>query len=199
MNLGNQISLPEIGPDEDFLPPSVKKSIFPIITSSQLATYLAHPEQCPYDTVVLGDTRFDYEYDGGRIKNATNIIKREHMLALYNAWKSKNVLIVFYCDYCKTRSMHVASIFHNYDQKMNYPNTLFPHILILHDGYEAFYSSHPDLCEKGCIRMRDDFYIQNGQLKHQNSNFVSEILYKGKLPRCCSVKFSYLNLGSPIL
>ena len=198
MDMGNSmIALPEIDPDEDFLNIPVKKSRFPIITSSQLVTYLTHPELCCYDTVVLADTRFEYEYSGGFIKNATNIVKKEHIIALYNKWETKNVLIVFYCDVFKTRSMHVASIFHNYDSKVNYPNTFFPHIMILNDGYENFYSSHPDLCEKGCIRMRDDFYIRNGELKHQNSNFVSEILYRGKLPRCCSVKFSCPTLGSP--
>ena len=192
------IPLPDFAPDEEFLPSSNLKASFPIISSSQLATYLLHPDQNAYDAIVLGDSRFDYEYGGGFINGATNILKREDIISLYDKWKSKNVLVIFYCDAFKTRSMHIAAILHNYDCKKNSPHSIFRHIFILNDGYENFYHLYPQLCsQNGCVRMRDDFYIRTGAFKKANSNFVSEILYRGKLPRCCSVKFSCPNLTSP--
>lgn len=59
-----------------------------------------------YQNILILDCRYDYEYNGGHIKGAVNINKKEKLDELYfnflNA--SKETCIIFYCEFSSIRA-----------------------------------------------------------------------------------------------
>lgn len=101
------------------------------------------------------DTRYNYEYIGGHIKNSINITTRNEMdTFLEEKIKSKNVVIVIHCEYSLERAPTMASYIRNQDRRVNeYPYLSFPYIYILDGGYRQFYQEFKNYCKGDYIRM----------------------------------------------
>lgn len=113
-----------------------------------------------FDDVVIIDCRFDYEYEGGHIKNAINIPNKNAMdQFMHNRNPHKKSLIVFHCEFSVFRGPTMASHLRKSDRILNfdnYPNLSYPDILILDGGYKQFYEKFKPSCDpQNYIEMKD--------------------------------------------
>ena len=114
--------------------------------------------QRTFDSYLIIDCRFAYEFEGGHIEGAMNLssqadVKRE---LIYNRVvnnssydPSKRTLLIFHCEFSSYRGPILASYLRNFDRILNhdnYPGLFYPDILILDGGYKNFYDTHPELC-----------------------------------------------------
>lgn len=100
------------------------------------------------------DCRFDYEYEGGHIKNAVNIETTDMLINRIE--KFRNKILVFYCEFSSVRAPRIAKYLRSHDRFNNeYPKLDFPEIYILEGGYKNFYSHYSSLCDpENYIKMK---------------------------------------------
>lgn len=191
------IPTPDISDEEELLPLSLKGikssqscSIFPLINpcvqsdpfkkiaAHELASLLSDPSSHPYDIILILDARYRYEYRGGRIKGAKNVISLQQMISIYERYLHQNVCIVFHCEFSSERGPNLMRKFRDYDRKVNqksYPEINYPFIYLLEGGYARFYQEFPELCEGGYIPMSNQNSIENGELRESHSAYVREM------------------------
>lgn len=91
------------------------------------------------------DCRFDYEYEGGHIKdsiNIDNINLLEKSMAFF-----KDHILIFYCEFSSVRAPRTAKYLRNYDRFSNeYPKLDFPEIYVLDGGYKKFFRKYVENC-----------------------------------------------------
>ena len=184
----NQIPLPDL--DNNFqeeeredltktkdlnLPHMIIDSV-PQITCSQLASLLNNPFDRSYDSIVILDARFHYEYAGGHICSAKNITSRAQLAAIYKQYAYQNVCVVCHCEFSHSRGPSLYNLLRGYDRSLNkYPNMGLPEMYVLHGGYRSFYAQYPGLCTGGYTPMRSKEHVENGDLKIYNSKYKKEM------------------------
>ncbi|ELQ74671.1 M-phase inducer phosphatase [Trachipleistophora hominis] len=91
------------------------------------------------------DCRFDYEYNGGHIKDAINI---DNVDSLIRSIPSLcNHVLIFHCEFSSVRAPRIAKYLRNYDRFNNeYPSLDFPEIYVLEGGYKEFFHLFKDCC-----------------------------------------------------
>lgn len=96
-------------------------------------------------TYKIIDCRFDYEYNGGHIKDAVNI---DNIDSLVRSIPSlKNHILIFHCEFSSVRAPRIAKYLRNYDRFNNeYPSLDFPEIYVLEGGYKEFYGLYKECC-----------------------------------------------------
>lgn len=129
--------------------------LFPRITVETLKEIMCNNihEQL-YDSYKIIDSRFDYEFQGGHIKQALNISSTNEIetqllgaTALPNT--KKPILLIFHCEFSSHRGPALASHLRNCDRIINqdnYPKLYYPDILLLDGGYKEFYDKLPEFC-----------------------------------------------------
>ncbi|SGY72622.1 BQ5605_C005g03191 [Microbotryum silenes-dioicae] len=116
------------------------------------------------------DCRFDYEFDGGHIRDAVNIpeLAEVEESLLHNSppkpstseqapGDGKTVLI-FHCEFSAKRAPTTAQHLRKQDRLKNhhdYPNIHYPEVYVLQGGYAEFYRSFPERCIGGYLAMDD--------------------------------------------
>ena len=137
--------------------PTHKEShdLFPRITVETLKEIICNNihEQF-YDSYKIIDSRFDYEFQGGHIKNALNIsstneIETRLLGTVMIPNTEKPILLIFHCEFSSHRGPTLASHLRNCDRIINqdtYPKLYYPDILLLDGGYKEFYDKLPELC-----------------------------------------------------
>jgi hypothetical protein len=121
-----------------------------------------------FNQLVIIDARFEYEYEGGHIKDAINIKSEADMKKLFDELSGCSVCLIFHCEFSKNRGPTLMGDFRTYDRLRNisrYPELTYPTIYLLRGGYNAFYRCCPDLCDGGYVPMREEKFVLNGQLK----------------------------------
>ncbi|OHT11388.1 Rhodanese-like domain containing protein [Tritrichomonas foetus] len=147
------------------------------ITPNDFAVLLTNPESHGYDRLLVLDARYTYEYRGGRIIGARNIISMANMVGIFQRYKNENVCIIFHCEYSHNRGPSLMRMFREYDRKVNlqnYPKLFYPNIFLLEGGYKQFYNLHPELCIGGYVPMRKPEFIQNGLLRKCHSEYFKD-------------------------
>lgn len=108
------------------------------------------------DQFVLLDCRFEYEYEGGHVMNAQNVVTQKSMTALFHALtkgENKNTVVVLYCEYSSVRAPRLAAHLRNEDRMCStYPFLKLPNVYVMDGGYKAFYRKHAEYCEPRSYR-----------------------------------------------
>ncbi|CAG4974699.1 unnamed protein product [Colias eurytheme] len=99
------------------------------------------------------DCRYPYEYEGGHILGAKNLYTNDQILELMEAVPmrdgSKRSILVFHCEFSLERGPKLSRFLRSTDRARNkdkYPYLHYPEVYLLHSGYRAFFSRHPELC-----------------------------------------------------
>ena len=154
-----------------------KFSPFPTVKPRELKEMIESPEKFGYLEVLILDARFDYEFRGGSIIGARNIRSISQIVGIFNRYRGKNICIVVHCEFSKNRGPTLIRLFREYDRKVNvYPALTFPNLFLLEGGYQKFYEECPEMCKGGYTPMRDEKYVQNGELRRSHSFFTHEML-----------------------
>ncbi|CAL9730650.1 M-phase inducer phosphatase [Monosporozyma unispora] len=127
--------------------------LFPRINVDTLRNIICNGVLEPwYESYTIIDNRFDYEFEGGHIKNALNICSSDELeTKLLNGdyEYTKPTLLIFHCEFSSHRGPTLASHLRNCDRIINqdnYPKLYYPDIVILDGGYKSFYDKFPMLC-----------------------------------------------------
>lgn len=126
--------------------------------------------------VVIIDSRYPYEYEGGHIAHALNIYTKErlydemfikrsqkHSTLLNNSTmdmdssseslaspETKRSIIIFHCEFSSERAPGLLKFLRNSDRTLNescYPNLFYPELYLLEGGYKSFYEKFTNYCE----------------------------------------------------
>lgn len=124
---------------------------FPRITAETLKRIVQEDIYKPhYSAYYIVDCRFEYEFKGGHVNNALNISSREDLEQEFvHNERSLPTLLIFHCEFSSYRGPMMASHLRNCDRMVNYdnyPDLLYPDILILEGGYKEFFDCYPSLC-----------------------------------------------------
>ena len=150
---------------------------YPTLTPTQFVKLLQNPLSSQCEAVVILDTRFFYEYKGGKIKNALNILNRQDIYNLFHKYEGKNVHFVFHCEFSKDRSKAILKFFRKYDRSLHmkdHPNLTHKNIFLLEGGFSRFHLEYPEFCEGKYIRMRENEFVENKEIKKCHSYFKNE-------------------------
>jgi len=130
-----------------------------------------------YDTVIIIDCRFEYEFNGGHIKGAWNFPKEDDVDQYfikndsYHKYSEK-LCLVFHCEFSSHRGPKSYKRIRSSDRKLNepnYPDLYYPEMYLLEGGYKQFFKDYPGLCEpQGYVEMKDPSYIPEMRLGLQS-------------------------------
>ncbi|PVU94783.1 hypothetical protein BB561_002249 [Smittium simulii] len=127
-----------------------------------------------YDSLLVIDCRFPYEYQGGHIQDAKNINSVENLEKIFfNELQSdKRYLVIFHCEFSIKRAPSMANYLRKRDRELNahrYPKLSFPDIYVLQGGYNKFFQNHKQLCNPcNYITMDDINFTQELQVHFSN-------------------------------
>ena len=102
------------------------------------------------------DCRYPYEFEGGHIRDASNIWERDSMLKQFmNSLEKKQPtdkrnILVFHCEFSSQRGPKMSRFLRKMDREANkdcYPSLYYPELYLLEGGYKAFYEQYPELCD----------------------------------------------------
>ena len=101
---------------------------------------------------IIVDCRFEYEYNGGHIVNAINIVRPEH--AVEKFFKAHiydtNTCILFHCEFSSHRAPKMMEEVRRIDRKLHeesYPELYYPQLYLIKGGYKEFFESYRGKCE----------------------------------------------------
>jgi M-phase inducer tyrosine phosphatase len=114
------------------------------ISTNELADLIANKE----NRILILDARYDYEFEGGHIRNAINIQSFERFLSLFQCQSNSFDYVVAHCEFSTIRGPSLIEHIFLYDKFLNKENLLFPKIYLLEGGYSLFYSEFSSFCEK---------------------------------------------------
>ncbi len=101
---------------------------------------------------IIVDCRFEYEYTGGHILNAINIVKPEHAIEKFFKEQIHDIdtCILFHCEFSSHRAPKMMKEVRNLDRKLHensYPQLYYPQLYLIKGGYKEFYKNFIDKCE----------------------------------------------------
>lgn len=167
---------------------------FLVLTPRQLAERINNPMSFGFEKIIILDARFEYEFHGGRIIGARNIRSKSQMIAVFDRYIGQNVCIVVHCEFSQNRGPTLLHLFREYDRHRNqYPKLSYPHVYLLEGGYRRFFEEMPHLCIGGYVPMREEKFVNSGELRRSHSLFAREMLQQKRpirpklsLVRCSS-------------
>lgn len=170
MSLGNMFE-----DREEILPTLPPTGCIPRISIDTFAAVMNGEYNDRFDKLHILDCRFDYEYENGHIRGATNCTSPRQFIEEFFLNPEPNALIIFHCEFSHNRGPKVAMTFRNYDREVNkhrYPYMHYPHVYIIHGGYREFYERYgTTLCDGGYVQMLDEMYRENGALTRAQREF----------------------------
>ncbi|KAL2629225.1 hypothetical protein R1flu_013911 [Riccia fluitans] len=152
--------------DSKTLFPLVEHCELPSISVDIMKEILSGERDFPNDSVVVIDSRHQFEYNGGHIKGALHVQDPKSIEDFYikNTANGKDLAIIFHCEFSSARAPKLFRHMRNLDRQRHiavYPELSFPHMYILHGGYKAFYETYPEFCDpREYVRMVDPLYIE---------------------------------------
>lgn len=100
-----------------------------------------------YDMLVI-DCRFEYEYNGGHIKDAINIVTSddlEKLLLTAHVENTKKTVIIFHCEFSSKRGPNMCKFLRKRDRELHtnsYPELYYPEIYVMEGGYKRFFEDY---------------------------------------------------------
>ncbi|EDO18349.1 hypothetical protein Kpol_1013p20 [Vanderwaltozyma polyspora DSM 70294] len=184
-----------------------EKDHFPRITASTLKKITQDKIYEPhYSACYIVDCRFEYEYSGGHILNAMNVPSKDELEwellneSILNSMGDKPILLVFHCEFSSYRSPIMASHLRNCDRILNqeqYPELLYPDILILDGGYKSFYDEFPKLCypcNYVCMDSQENLATRNQEMGKFRNDSKRNVSRNSSLYRLTSISRSTTKL-----
>lgn len=164
----------------------VSQDLIPRIDEAQMARILAGEHAGQFDEYVVVDCRFQYEYDGGHIAAAINVPLQSELENTFFAHaarfrRDRTRLLIFHCEYSVFRGPTMASHLRKIDRVYNadnYPDLLYPDMVVLDGGYKRFFDTHKHHCHpQAYVEMRD--------LNHRSTceSLMNKVLQVSKLTR----------------
>ena len=142
---------------------SLKHSDLNVIEPATLTRVLDGAYDAQIARLIVVDSRYPYEYEGGHIRDARNLYTREKLYEEFlgaNAASSrqlvgaennnKRTIVVFHCEFSSERGPNLLRFLRNQDRDANrdaYPRLFYPELYLLEGGYKAFYETHAGYCE----------------------------------------------------
>ena len=103
-----------------------------------------------FDSHIIVDCRFEYEFEGGHINGAVNYNDKEMLTSqLFETTPPGKTLLIFHCEYSAHRAPIMARHVRKQDRTANvehYPRLTFPDVYILDGGYSSFFAEHRERC-----------------------------------------------------
>jgi len=121
-----------------------------------------------FDTVLVVDCRFDYEYKGGHIRGSINVSTQEDVERLFfrspRAFAGSRSAIIFHCEFSKHRGPKTCKWVREHDRKIHglkhFPQLFYPEMYVMAGGYKSFHMKYSELCEpNGYIPMEDPKFV----------------------------------------
>ena len=173
----------------------------PRISCDTMADILRGKFNKYYDHTSIIDYRFDYEYEGGHIKNAIWLSDISKLQEMFFEKPRAKELIIFHCEFSQNRGPEVANTLREIDRRINiasYPFLYYPDVYILNGGYSLFYQKYPTLCEGGYTPMFEKTHRKNGDLVKSNSFYRNSLkLLKTSLSLSSSLLMKETFSSSP--
>jgi M-phase inducer tyrosine phosphatase len=158
------------------LPTNTHKGKVPYITGKTLCLLLDGFYSDLFDSIVVVDARFKYEFDGGHIRDAVNITDPVELKSLYFASLNPRCVFVFHCEFSQVRGPSLAGFFREIDRSINvYPRLHYPDVYILDGGYSVFYRKFGGWCKGGYTRMFDQKARESGELIRANAIWKEQL------------------------
>lgn len=134
----------------------------PRITHDTLVGVLDGKYNHIFDEIVVIDCRFEFEFEGGHIRDALNFNSKdelaEKLFAASSQAANPNTLLIFHCEYSQHRAPLMAKFVRQWDRDVNhenYPRLTYPEMYILEGGYCEFYKEHSARCLGTYVSMED--------------------------------------------
>lgn len=156
--------------------PHIIKDHVPRITCDQLAEILNAPHLFSYIDIIILDARYPYEYKGGHINGAQNVASRAQLRHIFRQCANRNYLVICHCEFSQKRGPSLFQMIRSYDRESNhYPKLSIPEMYVLDGGYKLFYDKYPSLCAGGYTEMRDDYFVNSGELRRCYSYYRKQM------------------------
>lgn len=156
--------------------PHIIKDHVPRITCDQLAQIIKTPTLFSFDLVMILDARFPYEFKGGHIMTARNILNRSQLRKIFRHCSNKNYCVICHCEFSQKRGPSLFQMIRSFDRESNqYPHLSIPEMYVLDGGYKQFYEKYPSLCVGGYTEMRDDHFVSCGELRRCHSFYKRQM------------------------
>ena len=140
-------------------------------------------------TIKVFDCRFPYEFKAGHLVGAIPITTVSLIEKYYDMFlglskeeqgdlEPSDMIIAFHCEFSQIRGPSFASIFREIDRKRNsdnYPFLQFPNVFIIKGGFAEIYKKQPELCQGFYLPMRDQKFVENGEMKKMHSIYEREM------------------------
>ena len=124
------------------------------ILPDTLAHVLRGDYAAQFDRVIVIDCRYEYEFVGGHIRGARNIMTPTSLdTFLFTAPQEMDdrTLIVFHCEFSKVRGPQQWKHIRDLDRKVHgmdgFPNLFYPEMYLLEGGYKCFFERFPMHCD----------------------------------------------------
>ncbi len=143
--------------------PSIKHHDLNVIEPKTLTNVLNGEYNNQIDKLIIIDSRYPYEFEGGHIRSAQNIYTKEKLIELFiqnrngildleenSIYSNKKIVVIFHCEFSSERGPSMLRFLRNQDRAINrdaYPKLFYPELYLLEGGYKAFYESHRELCD----------------------------------------------------
>ena len=143
------------------------------------------------------DCRFPYEFKAGHLIGAIPMTSVALMEKYYDMFldiskqncssRASDMIVAFHCEFSQIRGPSFASIFREIDRKRNsdnYPFLQFPNVYIIKGGFAEIYRKQPMLCEGVYLPMRDQKFVDSGEMKKMHSIYEREMGRFRNIKRC---------------
>jgi hypothetical protein len=135
---------------------NLKHSDLNCITPATMTKLLDGEYDHLIDKLIIIDSRYPYEFEGGHIRNAQNIYTKERIIETFltnkdqilsksSSGSHKRTVIIFHCEFSSERGPSLLRFLRNQDRAANrdsYPKLYYPELYLLEGGYKAFFEDH---------------------------------------------------------
>ncbi|CDK24774.1 unnamed protein product [Kuraishia capsulata CBS 1993] len=180
----------------------VQDDLIPRIDTLQFVDILQGKHE-GFDSFVVVDCRFEYEYRGGHIDGSVNITSQTDLeknfltegVKAHRPGKGSNAngtkLVIFHCEFSSYRGPLMANHLRNLDRSLNkdnYPYLYYPDVVILQGGYKQFFDQHSELCyPKRYVEMNDSNHIDMCEMELERIRRDFKLNSKSSLKRAMSL------------
>lgn len=133
-----------------------------VISTETVADLISGAYDADFDDFTIIDCRFDFEYEGGHIRNALSINCPYQLVErmLRDPEGGPRRCFIFHCEFSKHRAPKMCKLLRDLDRKMHdfkhYPHMFYPELYIMKGGYQEFFQKFPHLCHPQGYRQMDD-------------------------------------------
>jgi hypothetical protein len=119
-----------------------------------------------FRNIYILDCRFDYEYEGGHIRDAIHVNDPQVLVERFFQHRQEGPsCFIFHCEFSSKRGPSQLKLMRELDRKANqeaYPHLFYPELYLMANGYCEFFAEFPQFCTpQDYIRMDDQRFKSN--------------------------------------